>query len=454
MESVFLSQMIKKENESLIYSHEVLGIPFWRIVRFNTRIFFLNRKDGFTNNTVSKFTVYYIIKYFRVSFLSFVSFLKFVFDLKKVENVVYSFPRVQKYNGLYIDKFSDPPLIQTGLLDASIIFQRGYIHEKEDRINKEIIQNLDFVVLLKILMQFVLFPFVLLIWFKPVMAVFKEARSLYNIPYNFIVKYFMNLSGLVFEYGFSYLLLLYLKPQKIFCVNRENFFPQILAAKKLKINSYEFQHGVTLAETPLYSGKYSSKIDPDFFLVFGNVWIAPQFEIPLERIINIGWAYRELIEQNTIREKKSAKTVLFISSPEISSLIVTALITFSERYKDYSFHLRLHPQERLTKDDIDKLLKLSNVSIVDNSIESSIALLEYSLVLGENSSVLFEALSYRIKVGRVYMFGLNPSDGFFNEVFFKIDSFNAFDKMVLSEFTSVENEFYSDFDHVTFESLS
>ena len=84
----------------------------------------------------------------------------------------------------------------------------------------------------------------------------------------------------------------------------------------------------TMGVTTLYAGQYDAVADPDYFLVFSEFWRGNQFAIPQDRITNIGWAYKNIINKLPMKEVVHENTCLVISSPEISSKLVETVLLF------------------------------------------------------------------------------------------------------------------------------
>lgn len=232
--------------------------------------------------------------------------------------------------------------------------------------------------------------------------------------------------------------------------------PQIVAAHSCGLIVAEFQHGVTMGLTILYSGHYDKVADPDYFLAFGEAWKGPQFAIPVEKIINIGWAFKDMFENTSSSVLPKLNTCLVISSPDITAKLLGAILSLAAKYPHVNFHIRCHPQESYKNEERAKIESVPNIMIVDNTIDSSSAIKNYTYVIGENSSVLFEALSMEKLVGRLVLNGLNPiSTRVQNDGFYYIRSesdFETFLSMTKND-NSIAGNFYSKFNPTIIDSL-
>ncbi len=196
------------------------------------------------------------------------------------------------------------------------------------------------------------------------------------------------------------------KCNNIIVVNREIFFPQLSVAKKRNICTFELQHGITHSETVLYTGIYQNELDPDFFLVFGEKWKNKYFGMPINNIKNIGWAYKSWI-LDKISNSVQENAVLVVSSPEITEQILQVTVELANLYNNSQFTLRLHPQEELSQEQLQKIENVENIKIDDNRIDALISILKHKFCIGKNSSVLYEALDYGRIVGKIMYNGLS-----------------------------------------------
>ena len=245
----------------------------------------------------------------------------------------------------------------------------------------------------------------------------------------------------------------HLRVRRLFGVARLNFMSATIAAHKLGVTVYEFQHGVTHGDTEYYSGPQCPILDPDYFLAFGEMWNGNQFGIDPAKIINVGWAYKNDIATNG--DKFIPDSVLFISSPEISLNILNTAKGLSVKFPQYRFYVRCHPYEKYTEEQMGVIDGSNNLFLDDNSVDSQNALCRYQYIIGEDSSVVYEALSLGKKVGRLCYNGINSTrfsdeqdDGFiylFND--------EDFIKLVKSSDKYVDNKAYSDFKLEIFNSL-
>lgn len=445
--SITIYDILKSEKELKLDDFIVEGIPIWRIFRRYCRDKKL-QNAGINRKTIQTTLYKKVCVGFRNSLLSFIDLSRLLILRKKYENVILPYPRMQKIGNLYFEKFTDPVVNNSLLIDTSclLVFSfKNYFNN--NRINANLCFHIDIVPLLvSLIIPFVLPFHIFSSFFKPI-----------NRIYSMINRYFLlqKKDLIVFHYYFLRFKILYfvwryllksIGAKRLFCVVRENFKAQIVAAHELGIPVYEFQHGAVLGNTVLYSGVYNPIIDVDYFLSFGKVWCKSDFGLPVSRILNIGWAYKNIIRQYTVEGVKK-NYVLIISSPHITEKIIDIAIELAKAYPTYFFDIRCHPKEGLSQKQKNMVSSIENLNIVDNTIESYIALMAYRYVIGENSSVLYEAFSIGKIVGRLDYNGLKirkiSSED--DSSFFYLKGFEDFERFVKFVPSGDRDTYYSDF---------
>lgn len=447
-ESALLDKVCRLEAEYHLNNESILGIPLWRIVRYHTRLYYINKQTGY----VATPPVSAKIGIPRLKIIS--GFTKY--RRRDELSLFFPFNRLVQINGLYFDKFIDPVIIESNLSQANLVivdppgYLGSYSRENKDKTlaneNRTLHQQC-----LKYLYKLIT-P---IKYGRAIKRLFTSAKEAFDLPEHFINAYYHHTAVFLARYNYYLFWFRILKPKRIFVVYREGYFPQIAACKKLGIPVAEFQHGITLDNTVSYAGDYDARIDPDYFLTFGEFWKGPQFGMPLDRIVNIGWAYSKYLSHKVSdKGERHANEVLVISSPEISDAILDTLATLSDAQGDFSFHIRLHPCESYSDAQKEKLSKISKAIVVDNKIDSAIVLPTYKYVVGENSSVIYEALSVGCKVGMLNMCGLRPAVDLpgIKDSFFIISSISDFESFMQGD-CSMEHTgkgFYSEFDNKRF----
>lgn len=442
-----LKEILRLEQEYKLYDFEIDSIKLWNLFRTPYRYIYVSKMTGVSSIT-RRVTKMQRAKFMlRNSFSSIIRLIQLLPKHGKIENVVIPNSRLQIYNGQYFDKFTDPVIDESELRNSCCILHMPYAYDYyPDRRHSEMIVPMDFLYLLcYIILPVYLIPHLLFGNYIKIYRMYKVINSILPLSGIHIIRmnvWFMRIHIMSIIYS---LLFRFLGVKRVFGVARQSFYDAIIGAHRNGITVYEFQHGVTHGETEYYSGPQCPVLDPDFFLSFGEMWNGKQFGIDPSKIINIGWAYKnEMIEKTN---EFIPNSVLFISSPEISFKMLDLANNLSERYPQYRFYIRCHPYEKYTDKQLRVVDESNNLFLDDNSIDSQIALCRYQFIVGENSSVIYEALSLGKKVGRICYNGIismrfsdKTDDGFvylYNE--------EDFLNLVNCGSSHIENKAYSDF---------
>ncbi|WP_405377621.1 hypothetical protein [Nonlabens sp. Asnod3-A02] len=374
-------------------------LPIWRLIRFNYRVAFLSKKVGFKNDTkTKKITILEVLKYFL---LSFSHFLKLIFKSSRKDTLFFAFPRLTNFNGIYLDKFSDP-IIDIALEENEYLVIQNNNSGKHftPRIHEKNVCYSDFEFYTSILLSVFILPFIALLYLNKVRVLKHKVELIYTISFSFYLKTFLTIGTFWIKNCFAKLYLYLIVPKRIVVVSRYVFNPIIYAAKKKGVKVFELQHGATDGATALYSGPYHKMIDPDMFLSFGTLWNASSFGMPKEKIINIGWAYSVWLSNKQLDKIVPLNnSVLVVSSPSHTEFVLQSIIIYADKYRSFNFYIRLHPQERLNSEQLECIKSIENIFLDETSIDSIVAIQKYQYVLGVKSTVLHEALNQNKPVG-------------------------------------------------------
>ncbi len=400
-ESALLENIYRKEVELQLDNEVVKGIPFWRIVRYYTRLHYINAQVGYVATTGTQKRV----GPKRIKLFS--GFWNFLF--KKDLTMLFAFNRLVYNNGRYLDKMTDPVIEESYINESNyVIIDPPNYTGQYPRIHKEhTITNERRTISLQLL-QRIMMLVVPILYKGTINRVYNKAKSSFELPEGYIDKYYNSLAVFLAEYYYYIFWLKLLMPRRVLLVFRGSYFGLIAACKHLSIPVAEFQHGITLDKTVSYTGEYDQRIDPDYFLTFGSYWKSSCFGMTDDRTICIGWAYSQMIKKQQKECEKTKATILVISSPEISDTVLDALSLLSQWCPQMHYHIRLHPSESYNEEQKMKLSKIPQAELADNSNDSAVVLPLYDFVIGENSSVLYEALSMGCNVGLLNICGLRP----------------------------------------------
>lgn len=442
-QSPIIREVLEIEKRLKLNEYTISNVPIWRILRFSARIHYINTKVEYKESTSKPFTV----GKRTIKLIS--GFWHFIFR----RNATLFFPlgRLAFDDKQFLDKFTDPVIDEAGLSNNSfIIIDSPYFQGNYKRLHKKNTISNEYRTFSRQLLRHLFKLYFRICKNKVVVELYNTIKEPFQVTDEYLTIMNDKVAYFFADYYYNRFWFKLIKPQRAFIVYREGYFPVLAACKSLSIPVAEFQHGITLDDTTSYTGDYDFRIDPDYFLVFGNYWRGPQFGMPIERIIPVGWAYGNYIKKNTDQtSKQQDNVVLVISSSEISEQILDALSFLSSEATEAHFHIRQHPNEKYDERLQKKLETISNAEVVNNRIDSAKVLPLYSRVIGENSSVLYEALSYGCKVGMLNICGLHPATYIsgIKDSFSIIDTFEDFERFMSEEEAKANpNAFYTDFD--------
>jgi hypothetical protein len=450
-----IRDIAKEEQSMLLYEDKVLNVPLWRIFRFAFLKRYLSNNYGFATNSL--YTKKANKSKLLMSFLkSFISFFKIIFLRKKFKILIFAFPRLQKSNDVYFDKFTDPIIQLMEEKEKYTIFQRHLSgNHLEPRVNSDKVVKTDFIEVLSKLFGLVLLPVIMLLNYFVLKRLYRKVKGRFELCSKDFIRMAIGLGEFYVSYCIYSFVVKVMGIKSVFLVDREIYYPVIAACKRNKVKIYELQHGVTHSWTLLYSGKYDENIDPDYFLTFGENWIGKQFGLPIEKLRNIGWAYSEIMKIN-LSETLDEKTILVVSEPSYSKQIVIALIEIIKVDSEIRFEIRLHPQEKYDDEIVNLITQHDRIKVVDNSEESTLSLRKYTNVVGVNSSVLYEALSLKKRVACINFGGCvcDMSEIYDPNPFFILNKVEDFKDFYISRSgKNIGETFYSSFDVDKFNKL-
>lgn len=407
--STKVKEIARREEELNLSEDLVLGIPIWRVLRFRVRTLYFKKTTDFNNksNTKSVRSIVLLKQYC----LSFSKIALLILKNKRYKNLIFAFPRLTELDGLYIDKFTDPVIKHSKIKEDVLIFQKNLTgKDHSPRAHKEHLIESDFIDLTAKALSYILFPIFVLLYYKKIKNIYDRAQSFFLLPKSFVLSGVIEIGEFYISSYLNKIIIRKLKAKNIFIVGRGAFKSVILAGHKAKTKVFEIQHGVTMADTILYTGEYHPLADPDYFLAFGEKWKGPQFYMPQNKLINIGWAYKKETLQISKKLKTNYKDILVISSPNCTFKLFNLVHELSIKHPNRTFYLRLHPQEAYQQKQLDIIKTTPNIKMEPNQIDSAIIVNLYEHIMGENSSVLFEALCAGKKVARLDMGGLDIKD--------------------------------------------
>lgn len=377
---------------------------------------------------------------------------------EKFKYFIYPFYRLDRINDEYLDKFTDPIIDYTCIGENCIIFESGNngLHLKPRRHNDKIVYA-DGVRMLSNQITYLRHKSFYKKHSKEFNTLFKIIEKTFpgiNYDKEFIIKRVYNryIENKIYKYIFRKL------ETKAFIAPSRNDFQHIIpAAKQSGMQVFELQHGFVKNLSITYSGYKDPMFTPDYFLAYGDLSVNNNYGIDIERIKVIGWAFDHYLSQEDTKiEKKKETDILMIADPLETDKLIDVCIILARNYPSINFYYRAHPGEILDERLKLKLTNENNIHLDDNSQNILVTLKGYTHVIGVNSTVLNEALTFGKKVGILYLEGFCPFniDGSEDDYYWKIDSIESFRHYInASPSEKKQRKIYSKFDKTLFEQL-
>jgi hypothetical protein len=191
------------------------------------------------------------------------------------------------------------------------------------------------------------------------------------------------------------------RPRIALLTSRWVHLPIIHACKSRGIPVCELQHGAPAAAGYKYRTEFDAQLDPDRMLTFGEHWNDSEWGIPRAKAVSIGFAYlsRRWNERRGGGGGHGAK-VMLVSQPEMSTKLSAVFQEIVVRHPQVPFILKLHPQDRQDWQRRYPVGTLPNVTVSASAGDDLYDLFaDCRAVIGHNSTVLFEASFFALRVG-------------------------------------------------------
>ncbi|AMD18129.1 sialyltransferase [Methanobrevibacter sp. YE315] len=237
------------------------------------------------------------------------------------------------------------------------------------------------------------------------------------------------------------------KPKKIFVVVAYENQAIVAAAKDLKIEVIELQHG-TISKYHLgYSYPLKTRSDdeikyfPNKILTFGDYWINDEYSpISKKNIIPIGFPYFEEQSREYMDIKSNPNQILFISQGVIGRYMANLAYESAKKLENFKIIYKLHPGEyenwKQNYPDLVKASNLGNFDVIDNSQTPLYKLFaESNYQVGAFSTAIYEGLMFNCKTFILNVPGIEYLDDLIergyvfkiNDVSDLVDNLNEFE---------------------------
>lgn len=398
-----IKYIVEKEISYGLYDYKIDNSSIYSRIRYGVRRVILEKNNVPVLDPKNRISGVLVIKSCLTSLWQ---LLKLFIRNKDYSSAFFAFPRVDKIGSVYLDKFTDPIVENVDFKNDYIIFDygRGGEHLKP-RLHEKQIVYLDILSVYSNLYSEIGWKH----FYKRYQLEFDSLNKVLKKAFGDILSINDLVKSFLASYVYSNVLKYIYKRfsiKRVIGPSRAYMSAPFFAANQMGIKSFEIQHGITYGESQMYSGFRDPMVLPSFFLAFGNNKPLDVYGIDENRIVNIGWALTNYIDKVDNKEFYQPNDVLVISDPEITDSIIKAVVKLAVYNPMITFYIRPHPHEIINKQQLAFINTYNNVKVQNKSINISVVLQSFNHVIGEDSTVLYEALAVNKKVGKLFMEGL------------------------------------------------
>jgi hypothetical protein len=416
--------LVKNSN---LENKKIFGIKVYPLIRRNitSKYLYESKSISSSNHKEIKLRDFYLLSIGILS--SFMSLLKII-GMKNKKFLFLGFSRRVIEDNKAVDKFHDP-LINTLNHDDCLMFERPFkLAHNTNRITKCDLVDIDFIIYLSILFSVILSPAFMFLYRKDIYRVKQSLH--FSFGKKMLSSFELSSTILRFQLEKLFFDLIFkkLKITKLVLTSRWLHYPAIFSARNNGIETIELQHGSILNNNLFYRSFDEGNFYVDHMFTFSEYWNDRDWNV--EKVTDIGSGFSNLVD--THKNLGTDKKILIISQPEMQNQLIYDLSLLADANKNMDFYIKLHPQ------DLDgfqrryaALLKFNNIVFLDSTLlDLKILLLKFPLVLGYNSTVLFEAYHLGTSVGLLCSDILCEDDYL---QFYDLKACKVFHKIVVSE---------------------
>jgi hypothetical protein len=375
-----VNEFLVYEKKYTLFSFKFKSFPVWAHYRMYFYYAFTKDRNLLeSSNVKNKLSLNYILQSMNIFNLKRL--------LKKSDYFVLQHPRsTYEKKDIYTEEIVD--LIGQSKCSLFSFSENGNMNKQGDVIYLDIIKGVAK------LFSKVFYVMVMNKYFK---SDFKYFVAELNIERNKYLKHYKRYYiELVMQYYFYYFLLKLKRIKKVILVVSYYNMPLVFAAKSLKLEVIEMQHGVISEyhlgyHFPYYEGDFF----PDVLVIFNTYWENVAMYPVNTTVVSVGNTYLSQYHQKT---KKTKKTILIISQTTIGKKLEHFILNNIGDLKDFQIYFKLHPNEFSDKNNKYKaLMGVSNIMLVTNekSIPELQLFCEYQV--GIYSTAIYEGLEQRCK---------------------------------------------------------
>jgi hypothetical protein len=400
---VEVESLLQWERDTGLFAPRWLGVSPWRLIRRELIVERLATRFGGGKRNYNEPGAAQLGRMLIGAIVS----LWHLFRLRRRPYLFVGFPRRRKERGVWVDTFSDP-LIEVLGEDDCVCLEKPFTgrHFRPARTRRLV--YCDGIVLLAAVCA------TLLSW--PAALLARRRLSAISGPVSLrigigegrlrrlIARRVIHFR--VEEAGMR-LVVAIVRPRALLLTNRWTNAPAIRAAKRRGVRVFELQHGAVPVNAFGYATPFDPDLDPDWMLTFGTYWNRFDWGLPPGRAVAIGHC-------DTSRRagggESRGECVMLVSRPRRHAEVSAWFDAIVRRHPGRRYVLRLHPQDVHDWHSRYPVGALANVETSSEEQENLYdAFASCNVVLGTDSTLLYEAASFGLKVGILNFDGLSAS---------------------------------------------
>jgi len=404
--------ILELEEKNDLLNFEIDGVKPWQLMRVAID-YDLGKIAGIMETPHTRLTLKHKIINSLSLLKSFIFYNPFLSS--KVDNIVFSHPRVKKLNDEFVDIYTYYFINDLVKKDESFIEIESPFLGKHLAAKKPYKYHIDFFwISRKIFSKFATIKDDRL---DKIREIEDEIRK--NVgDYDLTTLFLRTVKEYKIEYYLYAQLFKKLRPKKIYVVVSYGFGAMIKAAKDLGIETIEFQHGnFSRFHFGYYFGEDKKELDyfPDKFYVWNEYWKNRiNFPIDDKNIIIKKFDYLENRKKLYIQYKKIENQAVVLSQGVLGDAIAKKILDNWDYFKKFNIIYKLHPGEYDRYKEYENLMRLEKefgVKIVtDIDLYEVFATSKYQI--GVFSTALYEGVEFGCKTILLDLPGSEEMDKF------------------------------------------
>jgi hypothetical protein len=445
--------ILQWERDARLSEFKCLGVAAWRLLRKQAVLQYLHSRGVRGKSNYNRPSLRQALCLLAGVGRSFSHLLR----LRRRDYLFVGFPRRRLEQGCWVDPFSDA-LIELLGQDRALCIEKPFAGRHFRPARTRHLVDYDGPIALSALLSRLFFWIVLGVAWREVADLAARLAPTLQLPERGLRRRIAQaVLGFWIEVGCMSIALAIVRPRCLLLTSRWVHAPIIFACKRRGIRVCELQHGAVSREGYAYATMFDAALDPDWMLTFGTYWNDFDWGIPPDRVVAIGYRYIWQRRRSTPRPQAGRGKVMLVSKPGSNADLARWFAQIVQRHPGVQFILRLHPQDTY---EWERRYPIGNAPNVTVSAEAYADLYDSfrgcSAVVGDDSTVLFEAAFFGLNVGLLNLDGTNASPALQyvgNYNFFEIRSLEQLEALLQPQPPSSQgggSPFFAEFDVASF----